>query len=297
MTVTANQTGTAESVQASSGAITGTIASTGYDQIVLQNGRTYTLAPTLRIGRRGQPVIAAALQPGDVVTRHVDPQTGWIDRIAVRRAASPGAITSVTVSPAGQELLVGDVMTVAAASPAHSAATFAITGLRTGLPMTESTNQPGRYIGTYAIQPGDYVANGTVVVTLTAPGGQLLTATAPVSVWINTSAIIPPAVGGAPVITGPMPGSGIATPFAVTGTAPPGALAKVTANYAGTVLLVNIRGTLGSQAVIADANGNWSTTFSQAPPVRGVSVTISAVLVDYTGRARSPTMMVNTTLN
>jgi len=161
----------------------------------------------------------------------------------------------------------------------------------------ESAAQPGTYIGRYAIQPGDYVANGSVAVSLTAPTGQVLTAAAPVAVSINAAAIIPPAVGGAPIITSPTAGSGIATPFTVTGTATPGSLVKVTADYTGTVLLFNVHGTLGSQTVGADANGNWSATFSQSPPMRGVNVTISAGVVDGSGQARSPSSTVNTKLN
>jgi hypothetical protein len=98
------------------------------------------------------------------------------------------------------------------------------------------------------------------------------------------------------VIIQPGPGTAIRTPFTVTGTAPPGSLVKVEADYAGSVILINVHGTLGTQTVTADANGNWSATFTQAPPVRGVNVTISATLVDYTGAARSPSTTVNTTL-
>ena len=100
----------------------------------------------------------------------------------------------------------------------------------------------------------------------------------------------------APVIASPTPGSAITTPFTVTGTAPPGTLVRVEADYAGTMLLSNVHGTLGAQTVTADQNGNWTATFAMAPPVRQVTVTISASLVDDNGSARSPVMNVNTTL-
>jgi hypothetical protein len=245
------------------------------------------------------PVSLSALRPGDAVTVTAD-QSGTAQNVQASftsQAPVPaGAITSVTVTPTGRPLVPGDVMTVVAIGPAHGTATFAITGLRNGLPMTESANQPGTYVGNYAVQPGDFVQNTTVVVSLTAPTGQLLTARAPSPVTISASAIVPPAMGGAPVISQPGPGTPIRTPFTVTGTAPPDSLVKVQANYNGTVLLFPIQGTLGTQTVTADANGNWSATFTQAPPVRGVNVTISATLVDYTGAARSPSTTVNTTL-
>jgi len=243
------------------------------------------------------PVSLSDLRPGDTVQITADANgTAQSVQATFAPAPTPGAITSVTVTPAGRQLSAGDIMTVVATGPAHGTATLAISGLRTGLPMTESANQPGTYIGNYAIQPGDYVANGSVVVTMTAPNGQLLTATAPNPITVNASAVVPPTVGGAPVIVNPTPGSGITTPFTVTGTAPPGSLVKVQADYTGSVLLFNVHGTLGTQTVTADANGHWSATFNQSPPVRGVNVTISAVLVDYTGAARSPSTTINTTL-
>jgi hypothetical protein len=244
------------------------------------------------------PVSLSALRPGDSVQVTAD-QSGTAQNVqaSFTPAAPPaGSITSVTVTPTGRPLVPGDVMTVVAVGPAHGTANFAITGLRTGLPMTESANQPGTYVGNYAVQPGDYVQNTTVVISLTAPNGRVLTATAPSPVSISASAIVPPASGGAPVIIQPGPGTAIRTPFTVTGTAPPGSLVKVEADYAGSVILINVHGTLGTQTVTADANGNWSATFTQAPPVRGVNVTISAVIVDYTGAARSPSTTINTTL-
>jgi hypothetical protein len=246
------------------------------------------------------PVSLNTLQVGDTVQVTAD-ASGTAQNVQATFApaptpVSPGAITSVTMTPTGRQLAAGDVMTVVATGPARGTATFAISGLRTGLPMTESANQPGTYVGNYAVRPGDYVVNGSVIVSMTAPNGQSLTATAPYPVSINATAVVPPPVGGAPVISNPSPGSGITTPFIVTGTAPPGSLVKVQADYTGSVLLFNVHGTLGTQTVTTDANGKWSATFNQSPPVRGVNVTISAVLVDYTGAERSQSTTVNTTL-
>ncbi len=286
-----------------SGTVVRVAATTYPGQLLVQTGTgevyTYNVVSGTTIVRMNAitgvsgPVSLAALRPGDAVQVTAD-QAGTAQ--SVQATFTPAAITSVTVTPAGRQLTVSDVMSVVAIGPAHGTASFTITGLRTGIPMTESANQPGTYVGNYRIQPGDYLANGTVVVSITAPNGQLLTATAANTVSINASAITPPAPGGAPVIGSPTPGSGIRTPFTVTGTAPPGALVRVQADYSGTVLLIPVQGTLGTQTVTADANGNWAANFTQAPPVRGVNVTISAQVVDYTGAARSPSTTVNTTL-
>lgn len=293
-----------------SGTVMRVIATTYPSQLMVQvpNGEVYTynivsgttIVRTNNVTGVSGPVSLTGLRVGDSVQVTAD-QAGTAQNVQASFTPAPGsapggAITSVSVTPSGRQLVVGDLMTVVAVGPARGTASFVITGLRTGIPMTESANQPGTYVGSYRIQPGDYLTNGLVVVSLTAPNGQLLTATAPSTVSINASAIVPPAPGGAPVIGSPAPGAGITTPFTVTGTAPPGSLIRVQADYSGTVLFVPVRGTLGTQTVTADANGNWQTTFNQAPPVRGVTVTISAQVVDYTGAARSPSTTVNTTL-
>lgn len=293
-----------------SGTVVRVIATTYPSQLMVQasDGTVYTynivsgttIVRTNAVTGVSGPVSLAALRPGDTVQVTAD-QAGTAQNVQATftPASVPppaAAITSVSVTPAGRQLVVGDLMTVVAAGPARGTASFVITGLRTGIPMTESVNQPGTYVGSYRIQPGDYLVNGLVAVSITAPNGQLLTATAPNTVSINASAIVPPAPGGAPVIGSPAPGAGITTPFTVTGTAPPGSLIRVQADYSGTVLFVPVHGAIGTQTVTADVNGNWQATFNQAPPVRGVTVTISAQVVDYTGAARSPSTTVNTTL-
>jgi Copper amine oxidase N-terminal domain len=206
------------------------------------------------------------------------------------------ATTAVTVTPAARPLGVGDLLTVTATGPANATATYAITGLRTGLLMSESPTQPGTYVGYYMIQPGDRVMNATVVVTMTAPNGEAVSSTASVPVTVNSGAAAAPSTMSAAVINSPAPASAVGTPFTISGTAPPGSRVKVEADYAGSVLFFNIRGTLGTQVVTADAHGNWSATFTQSPPVHGVNLNISAAILDNTGIAGPPVMTIHTTL-
>jgi hypothetical protein len=203
---------------------------------------------------------------------------------------------TVAVTPAARPLGVGDLLTVTATGPPHATATYTINGLRTALLMSESPTQPGTYVGYYTIRPGDRVTNGNVVVTMTDPNGQIVTANAPVPVTINAAQAVAPAAPGGVAISAPAPVSAVGTPFTVSGTAPPGSRVKVTADYVGSVLFFNVHGSLGTQVVTADANGNWSATFTQAPPVRGVDLTISAAVVDQHGAARSPSMTIHTTI-
>jgi len=293
--VTADQTETAQSVQVTFAEISGTVASAGANQIALQDGQVYTLAQTAQVMQDGQIVPAAALQPGAAVTLRLNPATRQVYGVTLRQAAVAGGITAVTVTPAGRPLVTGDVMTVVATGPAHGTGTFSIGGLRTGLPMMESASQPGTYVGNYTVQPGDAVANGNVVVNITA-NGRSATAPAPAPVSIAASAPLPAMTGAAPVITSPTSAKDVTTPFTVTGTVTPGSQVKVTADYNKNIVGFHWHGTLGSQVVTADPNGNWSATFTQKPPVRGVDLTITAVLVDPTGAARSAATIVTTTL-
>ena len=247
------------------------------------------------------PVSLRDLQPGDTLQVTADP-SGTAQSVQATYTPSsvpapgyPGAITSVSVTPAGRTFGPGDVMTVVATGPARWNATYSINGLRAGLPMNESASQPGTYVGYYTVQPGDYAVNTSVTVSMTAPNGQTITASAPSPITINASAGIPPSAGGAPVIVNPAQGSAVHAPFTVTGTAPPGSLVKVQADYTATVLLFPVQGSLGTQTVTAGANGYWAATFAQNPPVRGANVTITATLVDNNGAARSPSTTVNTT--
>lgn len=249
-----------------------------------------TAAPPARVPSAGTH--AAGIAPTSNPFGSAAGVANGIDVAPAGAALAP--ISAVTISPTGRPLMTGDVMTVVATGPVHGAATFSIDGVRQGLPMREFISAPGTYIGTYAIQPGDNVTATNVEVSITAPTGQIETAAAPAQVSVSS----PPRgrAGGAPVISSPAPGAGIRAPLTVTGTAPPGSLVQVRADYAGAGATPNLRGTLGMQTVTVDANGNWSVTFAARPPVRGTAVTISAVLVDATGAVRTPATAVNTTL-
>jgi Copper amine oxidase N-terminal domain len=308
----------APAVTTVSGTVVGVNASTYPGQLVVRvpSGeiQTYTIVSGTTIVRvnaltgASRPVSLSQLRSGDSIQLTTD-QSGTAQNVQatftpapapspapVPPSGYPGAITSVSVTPAGRPLGPGNVMTVIAAGPAHWNATFAITGLRRGLPMNESTTQPGTYIGYYAVQPGDYAVNTSVVITMAAPDGEVITATAPSPVSITASAGAPPVVAGPPVITSPTPGSAIRPPFTVTGSAPPGALVKVQADYTTNIILFPVQGTLGTQTVTADNNGYWAVTFNAGPPLRGATVTISATLVDNNGAARSQSTTVNTTM-
>lgn len=296
--VSVDRNGAVQSVRATYKEVSGRIiAATDAGVVVFENGDTYRLNRSARIVREGKAVEAGALRPGDVVELRLNPQTNevWGATVRSEAAAREAGLASVTVTPSGHELKAGDVVEVVATGTTGGRATFSIGGLRTGIPMVESTSQRGTYYGSYTVQPGDTLRGGEVTVRLAAPNGEVFTATAPTRLQINTGAAAPPAAP-AVTITSPADGSTITTPFTVTGRARPASRVRVTADYDGSVLLFKVNGSLGTHVVTADQSGNWSAKFSDEPPVFGVNVTITAIEVDVEGRTLSAAARVTTTI-
>jgi len=294
--MTVDRDGTVQSIRASYRGVSGRIiAVTDAGVVVLENGDTFRLNRSARVLRDGKVVEAGALRPGEVVQLRLNPETNEIWAAVIRQEApARGAgLASVTVTPSGRELRAGDVVEVAATGAPGGQATFSIGGLRTGVPMVESTTERGTYYGSYTVQLGDVVRDADVTVRLVASNGEVFTATAPTRLQIRAAAP-PPAVD--PTITSPAEGATIGIPFRVTGRARPGARVKVTADYNGSVLLFQLNGTLGTQVVTADQSGNWSATFSESPPVNSVNVVIAAVEVGVDGQAVTPAAKVTTTI-
>jgi hypothetical protein len=298
--VTVDQSGTAQAIQVSYREVSGrVVAVSDANVVVLENGDTLRLNRSVQVDRNGTVVDASTLRPGDVVTIRVNPQTNEVWAVTIHQeAATPtSGLTSVNVTPSGRELRAADVVEVVATGTPAGRATFSIGGLRTGVPMVESTAQRGTYYGSYTIQPGDSIQRAEVTVRLTTPDGHVVTASAPTRIQINAAGAAPP-TASTPTILSPANGSSIKSPFTVTGVARPGSQVKVTADYSGKVLLFfDVNGTLGNKVVTADQSGNWSAMFTQGPPVSGVTVTITAVAVEQDGRVISPVATVTTTLD
>ena len=294
--MTVDRDGTVQSIRATYRGVSGRIiAVTDAGVVVLENGDTFRLNRSARVMRDGKVVEAGALRPGDVVQLRLNPETNeiWAAVIRQEAPARDAGLASVAVTPSGRELRAGDVVEVVATGAPGGRATFSIGGLRTGVPMVESTAERGTYYGSYTVQPGDVVRDAEVTVRLVASNSEVFTATAPTHLQIRAGVPAPPA---SPTITSPVEGATISTPFRVTGRARPGARVKVTANYDGSVLLFQLSGSLGTQVVTADQSGNWSATFSESPPVYGINVVITAVEVGVDGQAVTSAAKVTTTI-
>jgi hypothetical protein len=289
--------GIAQSIRATYREVSGRIiAITDAGAVVLENGETYRLNRSVRVTRDGKAVEAAALRPGDVVQLRLNPETREIWAATIRQDAPVPrtGLASVTVTPSGRDLGAGDVVEVVVTGTSGGHATFSIGGLRSGVPMVESTAERGTYYGSYTVQFGDAVKDATVTARLVAPNGEVFTATAPTRLQISAGPPVP--VADVPTITSPVAGATITTPFTVTGHARPGARVKVTADYDGSVLLFQLNGTLGTYVVTADQGGMWSVRFSDSPPVYGSNIIITAVELDRDGQVVSSAAKVTTTI-
>jgi Copper amine oxidase N-terminal domain len=289
--------GIAQSIRATYREASGRIiAITDAGVVVLENGDAFRLNRSVRVTRGGKAVEAGALRPGDVVQLRLNPETHeiWAATIQQDAPVPKTGLASVTVTPSGRQLGAGDVVEVVVTGTAGGVATFSIGGLRSGVPMVESTAEHGTYYGSYTVQPGDVLRDAAVTARLVASNGEVFTATAPTRLQISAGPPVP--VADVPTITSPAAGSTITTPFTVTGHARPGARVKVTADYDGSVLLFQLNGTLGTSVVTADQGGTWSVRFSDSPPVYGVNIIITAVELDRDGQVVSPAAKVTTTI-
>jgi hypothetical protein len=259
--------------------VTGTVlsvrAGVAPGRLIVQAGNavyTYQVVPTTSIMRTnaatgaGGSVALSALRPGDEVQVAAD-QNGVARSIQATYAVVSGRLAAVT-----PRAIVLD------------------NGSRYRLSASVEVIQSGTVVGMGALRAGEVVTlrlnprtDDVWGVTLrgraAGDSGATPVATAP------------------PAITSPVTGTTINIPFTVTGRAAPGTRIRVTAGYAGTVLLFNVNGSLGTQTVVADENGNWQATFGQALTVRGgVTLTITAVAVDSAGNPISPESSVTATL-
>ncbi len=254
-----------------------------------------------RLFVRGQDVTAAATIGEGAVA--YSPPAPLTDRVTVRlvladRAgnftddqfefriviAQASLIRSVTINPA-RPLGAGDVLTVTMTGDPGAQAAFRIEGLGDWLLMTEVQNQPGTYVGSYTVRPGDNAQNARILVRL-ARGGIVNEAEASTRLTLVPSAVVPP-----PVISSPAAGARIQAPIVIRGRATPGHQVVVRLDYSGKILLFDIRGTLGQVTTTADASGNWSVTFNQGAPVTDAEITINATAVDPLSRLSQPAVI------
>jgi hypothetical protein len=195
-------------------------------------------------------------------------------------AAQAAVIQSVTFGP-NRPLRAGDVLTVVMVAEPGGRATFSVEGVVEGVPMAEQ--EPGRYVGTYTVRPGDNVVGAAVTVRIVRLNGETVTARASGGVVVATTRPT------TPTIEQPRPGQAVTSPITVRGRATPGHEVRVSATYEGTVGPVVLRGSLGQVEVAVGSDGTWSATIRYPVLLRGARITITAVAVSPAGQQSEPT--------
>ncbi len=254
-----------------------------------------------RLVVNGQDVTAAATI-GDTAVAY-SPPTPLTDRITVRLILADRAgnvtddqfefriaivqtslIRSVTVNPT-RPLRAGDVLTVTMTGEAGAQAAFRIEGIGDWIPMADVQNQPGTYLGSYTVRPGDTAQNARILVRMTR-GPVTNQAAASTRLTLVPTDVVP-----APVISSPTPGSRVRAPIVIRGRAAPGHQVVVRLDYSAKVVVFDLRGTLGQVTTTADASGNWSVTFNQDAPVADADITINATAIDPLSRPSQPAVV------
>ncbi|MDR5697398.1 MAG: hypothetical protein QN135_06815 [Armatimonadota bacterium] len=194
-------------------------------------------------------------------------------------AAQTAVIQSVTFGP-NRPLRAGDVLTVVMVAEPGGRATFSIEGLAATVPMAEQ--EPGRYVGTYTVRPGENVNNAAITVTLVRRTGGVVTARATGGVVVATGRPAPP------TIEQPLAGQTVASPLTIRGRATPLYRVRVVVTYEGNLGPIVVRGRLGEVEVTADANGHWTATIRYPIALSGARITITAVTVSPIGEPSEP---------
>jgi hypothetical protein len=203
-------------------------------------------------------------------------------RVVLQQATLIRSVTAQPTTP----LRAGDVLTLVVTGESGGQATFRVEGVTDWRPLVETANQPGTYVGTYAIRPGDDAQGARILVQLTR-GGITSRSEATARLTIVAADMV-----AAPTITTPAPGARGRAPLVIRGRATPGYRVVVRVDYKASVLVFEVRGTLGEGTATVDSSGNWTVTFNQDAPVTDAEVTINATAVDALNRRSQPAVVV-----
>ncbi|MGO8670104.1 MAG: stalk domain-containing protein [Capsulimonadaceae bacterium] len=206
-------------------------------------------------------------------------ENGWnFDVSADRTIAS-----FQTDVPPGSLLSTGSAVHFTVMAPRGGSATASVKGLCSNIPLTET--QPGLYVGSYTVLPGQEVTEAPIAAQFTSADGNV--AWTDLSSGLNVSAGVP----DAPEITSPVDGDAVTDQVHLSGTAPAGTTVKIDARYLSSLPgnILPVSGDLGAREAMVDDSGQWSI---DSVPLhadnllgsgRDTQYAISAVIVDPSG--------------
>jgi hypothetical protein len=165
--VTVDAQSRAIAIRATYRVVSGRIEALTARLVVLEGGDAYRFAPDVDVRIDGRPGEISDLRPGMTVALRLNPQTNEVWGVEARRTAqlptppAPGqvVVSRFEVSPR-EPLRAGETLTVTLVGTPGGRATFSIGDTIRDVPMTE--RQPGVYVGTFTVRPGDDVTNAPV---------------------------------------------------------------------------------------------------------------------------------------
>ncbi|MGQ9729915.1 MAG: hypothetical protein ACUVX8_01450, partial [Candidatus Zipacnadales bacterium] len=182
-------------------------------------------------------------------------QVGANWRFTVAAGDQPATIESVTHTPPGVVLGIGDTLTVTMrAQPQGRSANFEIVGLRQGLPMQRQGGpNSALWQGVYTVVAGDQVQNATIRAYFEDQAGRVWQLEDQQPVTINAR------VKTQLNITAPRDGAHVSDVFELAGTNIPNRKVYYKVTYVGRSKILNARttGAVAEGAVKARADGTW----------------------------------------
>jgi len=180
-------------------------------------------------------------------------------------------------------LSTGQTLDVTLTAKPGGQASFDIGTVKTGLPMNEDNENPGRYTGSYTIQPNDIAQNAPVIGHFKLPGGELESQETMSLVTINTESF--------PMdVAFPTDNTTVRNPMEVTGQTLPGA--RVTVYVIPQVgifpQLINMGGDVCTTVVNSDQSGQFRASCQLPMASPGIEYKVKVWAQDSNGK-KSPT--------
>lgn len=183
---------------------------------------------------------------------------------------------------ANRPLSTGQTLHVFLTANPGGQASFDIGTIKTGLPMSEENDNPGRYTGSYTVQPNDIAQNAPVIGHFKLPGGEQESREAMKLVTINTESF--------PMdVSFPTDNTSVRSPMEVVGQTLPGARVTVyvTPQIGLFPQLINMGGDVCTTVTNSDQSGQFRASCQLPMASPGIEYKVKVWAQDSNGK-KSP---------
>jgi len=165
----------------------GTVTSVAGQNMVLANGRVFSVDSSTSIAVDGRTATLADVHAGDIVTVRSDPRTGKVRQVVAFTPAPPGGATPSAIPATPGTTVAANALSISGVTantdhPLHlgqsvdiafdgtpgGTATFDLSNVVVAAPMREV--RPGHYEGSYVVQVGTNLVDAPILVTLIKAG-------------------------------------------------------------------------------------------------------------------------------